>query len=191
MKNFIFCAVIEGGISKSLIRFDDVVNVERIPWAATSFDTVLLIRLNWWPTITTEWKKRKQNCLNNENVINNLTKEVRINIAKPIIGDKCNKQKIELRYSFSHVEWQLVYIRSSHDKMIYLLFKAMIYKWLTPIQPNQIKSFCGETVMFWVCEANYKNDGTFWKEVFKSKLKVLCELFHRMMKYFECYFMPY
>ena len=53
----------------------------------------------------------------------------------------------------------------------------MIYKWLTPIQPNQIKSFCGETVMFWVCEANYKNDGTFWKEDFKSKLKVYVNYF--------------
>ena len=97
-----FCVVIEGGISKSSIKFD-VLNVERIPCAAISFDTVLLIRLNWWPTITTEWKEIKQNWPNNENIINNLTKEVHI-IATPTIGDKCNKQTIELRHSFTHVE---------------------------------------------------------------------------------------
>ena len=61
----------------------------------------------------------------------------------------------------------------------------MIYKWLTPIQPNQIKSVFGKTVMFWVCEANHKNDRTFWKEAYKSVLRFLRELFHRMMKYFE------
>ena len=67
----------------------------------------------------------------------------------------------------------------------------MIYKWLTPIQPNQIKSVFGKTVMFWVCETNHKNDRTFWKEAYKSILRFLRELFHKMMKYFEYDFMPY
>ena len=38
---------IEQGISKSSIKFDGIVNVEKIPLGAISFDTVVLIRLSW------------------------------------------------------------------------------------------------------------------------------------------------
>ena len=77
--------------------------------------------------------------------------------------------------------------------MTYLIFKSMIYKWLSTIdgEENEIKSFLGKTVMFWVCEANSKEDKTFWIEDYESLLNVLRHLFTEMSKYFAVGFMPY
>ena len=84
-------------------------------------------------------------------------------------------------------------MRSRSQNMTYLIFKCMIYKWLSSISkdPDKIKSFLGKTVMFWVCETKNKEDKTFWKEDYCSLLDALRYLFTEMLKYFEAGFMPY
>ena len=150
---------IEQGINKSSVKFDGIVNIENKPWVAISFDAVHLIKLTWWPEIASEWKTRKRNWPDNEDLIKDLTKESFI-IAKPTCDEDSVFNSKEMRYSFSHMERKLVEMRSRFQNMTYLVFKCMIYKWLSPAntEHNGIKSFLGKTVMFWVCEDNHKDD---------------------------------
>ena len=179
-------------INKSSMKYEGIVNTEQQPYLALLFDVVHLVRLKWWPEIANEWKTRKRNWPSDENIIKELTKESFI-ITKPTRDEDVNYDTNELRYSFSHVEKRLVEMRSRYQNMTYLIFKSMIYKWLSTIdgEQNEIKSFLGKTVMFWVCEANNKEDKTFWKEDYESLLDVLRYLFTEMLKYFEAGFMPY
>ena len=180
------------GINKSSMKYEGIVNSEKKAFLALLFDFVHLIRLKWWPGIADEWKTRKRNWPSDENIINELTKESFI-ITKPTHDEDFDYDTNELRYSFSHVEKRLVEMRSRYQNMTYLIFKSMIYKWLSPVdrEQNEIKSFLGKTVMFWVFEANNKEDKTFWKEDYKSLVDVLKHLFTEMRKYFEAGYMPY
>ena len=182
---------IEQSINKSSVKFDGIVNIENKPWVAVSFDAVHLIKLTWWPEIASEWKMRKRNWPDNEN-LKDLTKESFI-ITKPTYDEDFVFDSKEMRYSFSHVERKLVRMRSRFQNMTYLIFKCMIYKWLSPTitKDNGVKSFLGKTVMFWVCEAKHKDDKTFWKEDYQSLLIVLRHLFAELLSYFETGFMPY
>ena len=179
------------GINKSSMKYEGIVKTKQNPYLALLFDVVLLVKLKWWPKIANEWKTRKRNWPSNENV-KELTKESFI-ITKPTHHEDVDYDTNELRYSFSHVEKQLVLMRSRYQNMTYLIFKSMIYKWLSTIdgEENEIKSFLGKTVMFWVCEANSKEDKTFWTEDYESLLNVLRHLFAEMSKYFAAGFMPY
>ena len=180
------------GINKSSMKYEGIVNTKQQPYLALLFDVTHLVRLKWWPGIANEWRTRKRNWPSNENIIKELTKESFV-ITKPTHNEDADYDTNELRYSFSHVEKQLVEMRSRYQNMSYLIFKSMIYKWLSTIdgEENEIKSFLGKTVMFWVCEANSKEDKTFWKEDYESLLDVLRHLFREMLKYFEAGFMPY
>ena len=183
---------IEQGINKSSVKFDGIVNIENKPWVAISFDAVHLIKLTWWPEMASEWKTRKRNWPDNEDLIKYLTKESFI-IAKPTRDEDSAFDSKEMRYSFSHMERKLVEMRSRFQNMTYLVFKCMIYKWLSPAntEHNGIKSFLGKTVMFWVCEDNHKDDKTFWKEDYQSLLIVLRHLFEKLLTCLETGFMPY
>ena len=183
---------VQENIKKSSVKLEGIVNIKSEPYLALSFDIVQLIKLNWWPEIATEWKTRERDWPKNQRVINELTKESFI-IGKPTHDQYFNYDTDELRYSFSHVETRLVEMRSRFQNMTYLIFKCMIYKWLSSVNGRQdeIKSFVAKTVMFWVCEANNKEDKTFWKEDFHSLLDIIRHLFTEMSKYFEAGFMPY
>ena len=179
------------GINKSSMKYEGIVKTKQNPYLALLFDVVHLVKLKWWPKIANEWKTRTRNWPSNEHV-KELTKESFI-ITKPTHHEDIDYDTNELRYSFSHVEKQLVLMRSRYQNMTYLIFKSMIYKWLSTIdgEENEIKSFLGKTVMFWVCEANSKEDKTFWIEDYESLLNVLRHLFTEMSKYFAVGFMPY
>ena len=179
------------GINKSSMKYEGIVKTKQNPYLALLFDVVHLVKLKWWHKIANEWKTRTRNWPSNEHV-KELTKESFI-ITKPTHHEDIDYDTNELRYSFSHVEKQLVLMRSRYQNMTYLIFKSMIYKWLSTIdgEENEIKSFLGKTVMFWVCEANSKEDKTFWIEDYESLLNVLRHLFTEMSKYFAVGFMPY
>ena len=157
---------IEQGINKSSVKFDGIVNIENKPWVATSFDAVHLIKLTWWPEIASEWKTRKRNWPDNENLIKDLTKESFI-VAKPTCDENFVFNSKEIRYSFSHVERKLVGMRSRFQNLTHLIFKCMIYKCLSPTntEHNGINSFLSKTVMFWVCEDNHKDDKLSGKKI--------------------------
>lgn len=59
------------------------------------------------------------------------------------------------------------------------------------MQNEKIKSFLGQTVMFWACETNHKDNKTFWEEDYQFFLMVLSHLLTKLLTYSKAGFMPY
>ena len=153
-----------------------------------SWDVVTVIKLTWWPEVAAAWKER-QRCWPSKETVENLTKVGYI-ITKPSDDEKNNKETLEFRYSFAHIERDLVARRSPHQNLIYLIFKSMIYRWLKPLDSEQIHSFIGKTVMFWTCE-QYPPEHQIWIDDDKVTYLTITYLFNELLKAFENGILPY
>ena len=115
-----------------------------------SWDIATVVRVNWWPEIAREWIFRKRNWPEKK-VIKDLTSVCYL-ITKSSVTPSSRDVMLEMRYSFAHVERELIQRRSPDQAYIYLIFKSMFYKWIKPLDPEVISSFIVKTIMFWVCE---------------------------------------
>ena len=66
----------------------------------------------------------------------------------------------------------------------------MFYKWLHPIDPDNITSYIAKTVMLWTCE-KYPPDDTMWNEDLNSTVNVLRNLFKALHNALKESFLPY
>ena len=73
-------------------------------------------------------------------------------IAKPSDEEKDNKKTYELTYLFHEVETTLAQMRSNGQNIIYMKYKSLLCKHIKPIDPENIPSFWGKTLRFWLCE---------------------------------------
>ena len=165
-------------------NFDVHVNEKLI--LNVAWDISTLIRINWWPDVASEWIFRKRNWPK-KNVINNLTK-ISYLITKSSVAPSSENDTSELRYSFAHLERELISRRSSDQGYIYLIFKSMFYKWIKPIDLEVISSFIAKTVMFWACE-EYCPKHRMWQK--KSCIRTLNYLFSQLLSALEERRLPY
>jgi len=162
--------------------------VNKQPFVAVSFDTVLLFRLPWWPSIADQWKERQRNWPS-QTAIDNIS-SVSYIIAKPSRDGKNDRETTELRYAFSHVERNLVDMRKPHQNFVYLIFKVMFYKWIKLIDSDRMTSFIAKTIMFWTCE-EFPPDHEFWNDDEQSVIEALSYLFKQMLEAFKSENLPY
>ena len=165
-------------------NFDVYVNEKFILNVAWDFST--LIRINWWPHVANEWIFRERKWPK-KTVINKLTK-ISYLITKSSVDPSSENDTSELRYSFAHLERELISRRLSDQGYLYLIFKSMFYKWIKPIDPDVISSFIVKTVMFWVCEEYYPNH-RIWRK--KSCVPTLNRLFWKLLSALEDRHFPY
>ena len=121
-----------------------------------------------------EWSVRKRYWPNTD-IITELTKCCFI-ICKSSDSEKDNPDSTEWRYSFSNVERKLVQLRSDNQNFIYLITKAIFYKYLKHVDPDNVSSFLIKTVMMWFCEEHPPND-LLWKQDFPSIIKTVQVLY--------------
>lgn len=152
----------------------------------TTVDFATLVRINWWPDIAHEWIFRKRKWPDTT-VIADLTKCSYL-ITKSYDDFSSEKDTTELRYSFAHLEKELISKRSSNQAYTYLIFKSMFYKWIKPIDPEQISSFTAKTIMFWVCE-KHPPDCWIWQK--GSCACALTYLFVNLLSTLENEHLPY
>ena len=131
-----------------------------------SFDLVTLLRIPWWPDVALEWKERRRNWPEDQRTIDDLTQTCYI-IAKPSVAERDNKETLEWRYSFSEVERKLFSLHNPQQKLVYLIFKAMFYKWLKPINPTQLYSFIGKNIMLKTGE-DFPPQHKMWNESYEA-----------------------
>ena len=93
-----------------------------------------------------------------------------------------------MRYSFAHLERELVLKRSSDQGYIYLIFKFMFYKWVKPIDSETISSFVAKTIMFWASE-KYPPDSKMWQKA--SSIYAVTYLFRELLSALEKNYLPY
>ena len=154
-----------------------------INWA---WDVSTVFKINWWPDIAREWVFRKRNWPK-KTFINEFTKTAYL-ITKSSVEPNLEKDVTELRYSFSHLERELVSRRSADQNYIYLIFKSMFYKWIKPIDSDIITSFFAKTVMFWVCE-EFSPDNKIWQRC--SCIHAINYLFRELLSALEKSHLPY
>ena len=152
-------------------------------WA---WDVSTVFRINWWPDIAREWVFRKRNWPN-KTFVNEFTKTAYL-ITKSSVEPNLEKDVTELRYSFSHLERELVSRRSADQNYIYLIFKSMFYKWIKPIDSDIISSLFAKTIMFWVCE-ELPPDNKIWQKC--SCIDAINHLFRELLSALEKSHLPY
>ena len=101
---------------------------------------------------------------------------------------KFEKDTMELRCSFAHLERELISRRTSEQRYIYLIFKSKFYKWIKPLDDHRIQSYVAKTTMLWVCE-RYPPDNSIWQS--KSTVTTLTLLFRELLSAFQKGNLPY
>lgn len=153
-----------------------------------SGDLAIIVKLNWISTPVQEWIKTKQGWPP-LSLITNSIRESYI-IAKTSREEKPNQDATEWRYSFARIEHRLISLHSMEQRIIYLVFKSMFYKWLKPIDELNLDSFLAKTTMFWVC-ARYPPDSSYWRVDRHSMSRVLIHLLSTLRTSFQRKFFPY
>ena len=144
----------------------------------------MTVELQWWPKIANEWISRKR-VWPSQKIVDSLATKCHL-IDKPYDDDVNDV----LRYSFAWIEKELIHLRIPQQKLVYLIFKSMIYKWIKPINPDQISSFIGKTVMFWVVEET-NIDSLLWYESDEAIVQAITLLFTRLKNMLEQKFIPF
>ena len=175
-------------ITKSTVQSDIMISINALPFYKISYDIVTLLELTWWPTVAQEWKLRKRKWPSSTE-IEKISRICYI-INKPSTSERDNEETEELRYSFTHVERELVRMRSRHQSKVYLIFKIMFLKWIKPLDPDRISSFIAKTIMFWTCE-EFPSSHEMWYEDPDSMLHVLTYLLSQAQEAFEKHNLPY
>lgn len=175
-------------ITGATVASNFLLRVESKLFLKIAFDSATLITLPWWPSIGKEWKWRKRNWPSQEKI--DEMSSVCYLIGKPF--DTYDIESTEFRYSFGHIERELVNMRSKHQNLIYLIFKIVLYKWVKPINPSKISSYIVKTIMLWTCE-QFPPDHKMWDEDFASMTQTLSYLLKKLQEvfqdgYLECYF---
>lgn len=145
---------------------------------SASWDVVISVKIPWWPSVAQEWVTRHRKWPKKD-VIAELTQHGFM-ITKSSDEEMENDDTIENRYSFSHVEIQLTEKYSRQQKLVYLVFKSMIYRWLKPIDPDRVSSFLGKTIMCWMVEENPPED-SYWDEDDETLLFIVRTMFQRLL----------
>ena len=173
-------------ITKATVQGDLDIYFDEKFISNVAWDISTLIRINWWPDVATEWVFRKRNWPSKA-FINDLTK-ISYLITKSSVDPNSQNDTSELRYSFAHLERELISRRSLDQEYIYLIFKSMFYKWIKPIDSETITSFITKTIMFWVCE-EYPPRNRMWRK--KSCIRTLNYLFRQLLSALEANHLPY
>ena len=127
----------------------------------TSLDLAMMFRVEWWPEVAEKWKSRERKWPTKQ-IIENITTHCYI-IAKPSDKDKSKIRSAEFSYSFHAVEAYLAQQRTRTQRFVYLVFKALVYKYLKPLNTDKIPSFWGKNIMMWTTE-QYPPECPLWED---------------------------
>ena len=131
-------------------------------WLNISMDMPLMMQINWWPVVAEEWKTRDR-AWPSEDVIKRLTESCYVTRTSS------DDNPFEFSYSFSNVQRELTKKMSYGQKVIYFLFKALIYKYINPIDPANIPTTLEKTIMLFAIEFRDPEDSMWNDENFALK----------------------
>ena len=155
-------------------------------------DCAPIIRLMWTPQVIIPWMKRKRNWTA---LIGQLKDELSYGyvILKTSHEQKNNEATVECQYSFAYIERKIVSLQSGNQRLVYFIFKSIIYKHLIAGElDDQLSSYISKTTMLWACD-RYPPDDPFWAlGVNKGSIfRVLSYLFADLLSKFREGVVPY
>lgn len=181
---------IQEEITKATTTFSLTTKVGDHPEMRFGMDIALTFETMWTPDVTIRWMRRSRNWTN---LIGQLDEELRHSyvIFKTSNEEKHNQETNELRYSFAHLERAIVQLQNPTQRLIYTIFKTLIYReLLIGDLEDTMSSYIGKTVMLWICEQHPPSD-PIWDNDDRSILNVINILFRELHKAFKTGFLPY
>ena len=180
--------VCPGKLTRSSIKVEGSVKLKEETVMKLSYDAVFIIRLAWWPKAADEWRKRNR-IWPEGHIIEGLTLCSYI-IPKPlnrtddILDDAQTSDILDFRYTFSHIERELISLLSDQQHFVYFIFKSTFYKHIKSISPETIQSYSAKTVMLWICE-KFPPGNPFWGDNWESTIDAVVYLFEKLLHYFR------
>ena len=178
-----------GVLTKSSVMTKIILRVEGETILEVSYDAVALIKLLWWPEAAQEWLTRRRIWPSKEDV-KKLSSHCFI-IPKPLTQHQIespvyekSERNMDFRYTFSHIERELMSMFSEQQMLVYFLFKSIFYKHVKTLKPDVIQSYCCKTVMLWTCE-KFDPGSLFWDENWKSTIQAVVYLFKELLVAFR------
>ena len=178
-----------GVLTKSSVMTKIILRVEGETILEVSYDAVALIKLLWWPEAAQEWLTRRRIWPSKEDV-KKLSSHCFI-IPKPLTQHQIespvyekSERNMDFRYTFSHIERELMSMFSEQQMLVYFLFKSIFYKHVKTLKPDVIQSYCCKTVMLWTCE-KFDPGSPFWDENWKSTIQAVVYLFKELLGAFQ------
>ena len=153
-----------------------------------SMDFTFLFRLDWMPKITREWAKRPRSWPPT-NALEDVLKKGYV-ISKSSSKEKHNLDTTEFRYSFAHIERRIVALQSPTQRLVYLIFKSLLYRWIIPVDRNVTSSYIAKSTMLWTCQECPPTD-ELWENDNLSIINAVKFLFGQLLEYFKSDNLPY
>lgn len=180
--------VCPGKLTRSSTMVEVCIKVKEEAVMKLSYDAVFIIRLAWWPEAANEWRNRNRSWPK-RHIIEELTLCSYI-IPKPfkkkdgILDDAQYSDILDFRYTFSHIERELISLLSDQQHFVYFIFKSTFYKHIKSICPETIQSYSTKTVMLWICE-KFPPGNPFWGGNWESTIDAVVYLFKKLLHYFR------
>ena len=160
-------------------------------WLTISTEPRLTVQINWWPDSLREWRERER-VWPPKDVVERLCQKCYLtrqnnNNNNGFQGDD---NRFQFHYSFYNIERELMNRMTTRQRTIYFKFKALIYKHVDPVDPDNIPDALGHTIMLFALEFRGPDDAL-WRQD-KFALKYLFTEFLKSMEEgeFPSYFIP-
>ena len=182
--------VYPGVLTKSSIMTTIIIKIKGEAVLKVSYDAVALIKLAWWPDAAQEWLTRHRNwpCKEDIAVLGShcfiIPKPLTLHQTESDITESNARNAMNFRYTFSHIERELMSMFSEQQKLVYFLFKSIFYKHIKTLKLDVIQSYCCKTVMLWTCE-KFDPGSPFWDENWKSTIQAVVYLFKELLGAFQ------
>ena len=182
--------VYPGVLTKSSIMTTIIIKIKGEAVLKVSYDAVALIKLAWWPDAAQEWLTRHRNwpCKEDIAVLGShcfiIPKPLTLHQTESDITESNARNAMNFRYTFSHIERELMSMFSQQQMLVYFLFKSIFYKHVKTLKPDVIQSYCCKTVMLWTCE-KFDPGSLFWDENWKSTIQAVVYLFKELLVAFQ------
>ena len=179
-----------GVLTKSSVMTTIIIKIKGEPVLKVSYDAVALIKLAWWPEAARKWLTRHRNwpCKEDIAILGShcfiIPKPLTLHQTESDINESNARNAMDFRYTFSHIERELMSMFSQQQKLVYFLFKSMFYKHVKTLKPDVIQSYCCKTVMLWTCE-KFDPGSPFWDGNWKSTIQAVVHLFKELLAAFQ------
>ena len=157
-------------------------------WATFHTDIASIMKLNWESTALKQWIKRQRKWPSMDDLSDELNQS--FIIAKPSFQEKLNPKTTEMRYSFANLERKIAQMQSKTQRLVYLIAKCLLKRWLKSIDPEAISSYLLKNIMLWKCE-EYPPWHAFWDASDSSIFKAVRSLFHHLLLSINAGHLPY
>ena len=177
--------VCPGQLTRSSVMIEISIKVKDEVVMNLSYDAVVIIRLAWWPKVADEWENRDRSWPD-DSIIKKLTSCCYM-IPKPLKrtdDDEHDSDLLDFRYTFSHIERELISLLSNQQHLVYFIFKSTFYKHIKSISPERIQSYSAKTVMLWVCE-KFPPNSAFWGDDWQSTIDAIIYLLNKLLHHFQ------